>query len=179
MSYKIVRAAKNNIKKIVKVYNIVRASGTSGTGLPVGGTIDQLIKKTSDTVNYASEWFTLTKDFIGLGNVTDGAKGTDFNNLGAIPDTQNYDAVVSDYSSDITVDRTITLSGFTTFTQRMASRWVVSGGGTPTITLPVGWEVETDSPQTLSSMADGTYDSIFKSYDSGSTGKVVVRQVST
>jgi hypothetical protein len=177
MSYKIVRAAKNNIKKIVKVYNIVRASGTSGTGLPIGGLTDQLIKKTSDTVNYASEWFTLTKDFIGLGNVTDGAKGTGFNDLGAIPDNQEYDAAVSDYSSDITVNRTIELVGFTAFTQRMAARWVVSGGGSPTINLPIGWEVETGSPKDLSSMADGTYDSLFKSYDNGSNGKVQVREV--
>jgi hypothetical protein len=74
MSYTIKRAAKNNIKKIVKIFKIVRASGTSGTGLPVGGTVGQLIRKTSDVVNYASEWFTLTKDYIGLGNVTNDAQ---------------------------------------------------------------------------------------------------------
>lgn len=56
MSYKIVQAAKNNINRIVKVYKIVRASGTSGTGLPIGGLIGQVVRKASDTVNYITEW---------------------------------------------------------------------------------------------------------------------------
>lgn len=74
MSYKIVRAAKNNINRIVKVFKIVRASGTTGTGLPVGGTINQMIRKTSSAVNFASEWFTIVAATVGLGNVTDDAQ---------------------------------------------------------------------------------------------------------
>jgi hypothetical protein len=49
------------------------ARGPAGPGLPAGGNVDQMIKKSS-LVDYATEWFTLTKDFIGLGNVTDDAQ---------------------------------------------------------------------------------------------------------
>lgn len=56
MSYKIVRAAKNNINRIVKVFKIVRASGTSGTGLPVGGLFGEVVQKAIDGVNFVSRW---------------------------------------------------------------------------------------------------------------------------
>jgi hypothetical protein len=70
MSYKIVEAAQNNIKEIVKVFKIVQANGTSGTGLPVGGTIGQMLRKTSSVVDYASEWFDLFSQVANFFNYT-------------------------------------------------------------------------------------------------------------
>jgi len=48
-------------------------AGSTGPGFDAGGTTDQLIKKASND-DFDFEYFTLTKDFIGLENVTDDAQ---------------------------------------------------------------------------------------------------------
>lgn len=50
------------------------APGPAGQGLPTGGLINQLIRKTSSVLDFATEWFTITKSDVGLGNVTDDAQ---------------------------------------------------------------------------------------------------------
>lgn len=64
------------ISETTTVFKITEsgARGPKGPGLPTNGLIDQMIRKTSSVVDFATEWFTLTKDFIGLGNVTDDAQ---------------------------------------------------------------------------------------------------------
>lgn len=42
--------------------------GTNGQGVPVGGTTDQFLRKTSGT-DFATAWTSLTKSYVGLANV--------------------------------------------------------------------------------------------------------------
>lgn len=55
------------LNKTIVSYRVNRsgARGPSGAGLPTGGLIGQFIRKTSDAIDFATEWFTATAADVG------------------------------------------------------------------------------------------------------------------
>lgn len=69
----VVEISDNDLVEEPDVYELVESGsrGPAGPGLSAGGLIGQIVQKTSSVLDYATEWVTLTKAMVGLGNVTD------------------------------------------------------------------------------------------------------------
>lgn len=204
--------------------------GPSGPGLPVGGIVGQIIKK-STLVDHATEWFTLTKAFIGLGNVTDDAQlkrsagdfqsftqkispvladslisedsadgnnkkritldgiktlfqtffsliyASIFNRLahGTITVSKTLNATTaSEHTGDFTTSWTATIAGLTPARPSMLFQFVVSGSGSPTVTVS-GATFTFATTQNFTSLEDGTYQAIFSSVDDNSNVIIYVK----
>ena len=79
------------------------------------------------------------------------------NDHGAITGATNLDANYTEHIGTVTASFTLTAVNFTSQRPSSAFRFVVSGGGTPTITISADSSPSFWTDQTLTTLADGTY----------------------
>ena len=91
--------------------------------------------------------------------------------------TEDFDFTDSHHTITTGGSHTWTFSNVATIDPEISIKLIVSGG-TPTITLPGGCTIASDSAQTLSAMAAGTYLAEIVSFDGGTSYEVLVAQVS-
>lgn len=96
---------------------------------------------------------------------------------GTITTTEDFSSVFPYHTITTGTSHIWTLSDFTFGRPRIDIKLVVTGG-TPTITLPGGATIATDSPQNLTTIATGTYILKVVSFDNGTSYEVIVWQVS-
>jgi hypothetical protein len=86
--------------------------------------------------------------------------------------TEDFSAKTSHHTITVTGSQAWTLSEFTADTPEISVKITVSGGGTPTITVPGGSEFFTT--QKLSALADGEYVCEVVSFDDGTSYEIMV-----
>jgi len=84
----------------------------------------------------------------------------------ASPATLNA-TTATEHTGDLTESSTLTLSGFTAARPSLLFKFVVSGGGTPILTLATGPLFEFTTTENLTDIEDGKYRAVFESTDDG------------
>ena len=156
--------------------NILPINSDTDTGIGSAG--DNLLSLIAGGVEGARVTPT---DFITAGTINSVS-------IQGLPKTRDDHGTISTGSEEISAaftHHTLTTGGshawtFAAFTEAKpeASLKLVVSGGTPTITLPGTATISSDSAQTLSALAAGTYLVEIVSFDGGSNYEVIVAQVS-